>query len=116
MTKLSKNDKMKESDKDMKLEDITKNIQEKLGKETSSKIADDIAKIITYDNAIQKDLKNRDDEIVKLKKDKDMLIEANGNLLQQIPFGKDEDKEDKKVEEPKNFDFKSIFDKNGFKR
>ena len=44
-----------------------------------------------------------------------MLIEANGNLLQQVAFGKDESKQEV-IEEHKNFDFKSIFDKNGFKR
>ena len=98
----------------MKIEDYTNKIQEKLGDE-AGKIADDIANILIYDNKIQKDIKDKDDEITKLKKDKDMLLEANGNLLQQIPVGKEEDKP-KKEEEPKNFDFKSIFDKNGFKR
>ena len=44
-----------------------------------------------------------------------MLIEANGNLLQQVPFGKEEPKATVD-DEPKKFDFKSVFDKNGFKR
>ena len=99
----------------MSIEDYTNKIQEKLGKEESGKIADDIASLLTYDNKLQKDIKSRDEEIIKLKKDKEMLIEANGNLLQQIPLGKEDDKE-KPKEEPKNFDFKSVFDKNGFKR
>ena len=99
----------------MNIEEYTNKIQEKLGKEEAGKIADDIASILTYDNMLQKDIKSKDDEIVKLKKDKEMLIEANGNLLQQIPLGKEE-KEEKTVEEPRNFDFKSIFDRNGFKR
>lgn len=99
----------------MNIEDYTNKIQEKLGKEEAGKIADDIASILTYDNMIQKDIKSKDEEITKLKKDKEMLIEANGNLLQQIPLGKEEPPEQKK-EEPRNFDFKSIFDKNGFKR
>lgn len=99
----------------MNIEEYTSKIQEKLGKEEAGKIADDIASLLTYDNKIQKDLKARDDEISKLKRDKEMLIEANGNLLQQIPVGKEELKEEPK-EEPKNFDFKSVFDKNGFKR
>lgn len=99
----------------MNIEEYTSRIQEKLGKEEAGKIADDIASILTYDNKLQKDIKSRDDEIIKLKKDKEMLIEANGNLLQQIPLGKEEPpiKED---DEPRNFDFKSVFDKNGFKR
>lgn len=99
----------------MNIEEYTTKIQEKLGKEEAGKIADDIASILTYDNMIQKDIKSKDEEIVKLKKDKEMLIEANGNLLQQIPLGKEE-KEEKPKEEVKYFDFKSVFDKNGFKR
>ena len=99
----------------MNIEEYTTKIQEKLGKEEAGKIADDIASLLTYDNKIQKDIKSKDEEIIKLKKDKEMLIEANGNLLQQIPLGKEEPTE-KPKEEPRDFDFKSIFDKNGFKR
>ena len=98
----------------MNIEEYTTKIQEKLGKEEAGKIADDIASLLTYDNKIQKDLKSRDDEISKLKKDKEMLIEANGNLLQQIPVGKEEPPK-KEPDEPRYFDFKSVFDKNGFK-
>ncbi len=98
----------------MKIEEYTNKIQEKLGDE-AGKIADDLANILTYDNRLQKDIKDKDQEILKLKKDKEMLIEANGNLLQQIPLGREEEPK-KEVEEPKNFDFKTVFDKNGFKR
>lgn len=100
----------------MNIEEYTNKIQEKLGKEASGKIADDIANMLSYDSKLRKDIEDRDNEIVKLKKDKDMLIEANGNLLQQVPFGKEEPKEKEPDEEPRKFDFKSIFDKNGFKR
>lgn len=99
----------------MNIEEYTSRIQEKLGKEESGKIADDIASLLSYDNKLQKDIKSRDEEITKLKRDKDMLIEANGNLLQQIPVGREEEPK-KEAEEPKKFDFKTIFDKNGFKR
>ena len=98
----------------MNIEEYTNKIQEKLGDE-AGKIADDLANILTYDNRLQKDIKDKDLEITKLKKDKEMLIEANGNLLQQIPLGREEDPK-KEPEEPKHFDFKTVFDKNGFKR
>lgn len=96
----------------MKIEEYTNKIQEKLGKEEASKIADDIANILSYDNKIQKDISDRDEEITKLKKDKDMLIEANGNLLQKVPFGR-EDNSKEEQEEKKPFDFRSVFDENG---
>lgn len=99
----------------MNIEEYTNKISEKIGKDEAGKIADDIANILTYDSKMKKDIKDKDEEITKLKRDKEMLIEANGNLLQQVAFGKEETKTDV-VEEPKKFDFKTIFDKNGFKR
>ena len=100
----------------MNIEEYTSKIQEKLGKDEAGKIADDIANMLTYDSKLHKDIKDRDEEITKLRKDKEMLIEANGNLLQQVAFGKEEVKTNNKDEEIKKFDFKSVFDKNGFKR
>lgn len=100
----------------MNIEEYTSKIQEKLGKDEAGKIADDIANMLTYDSKLHKDIKDRDEEITKLRKDKEMLIEANGNLLQQVAFGKEEVKTNNQDEEIKKFDFKSVFDKNGFKR
>ena len=98
----------------MNIEEYTNKIQEKLGKENAGKIADDIANILTYDNKLQKDIKDKTEEITKLKKDKEMLIEANGNLLQQVPFGKDDsDNKKQDPEENKVFDFRTVFDENG---
>ena len=99
----------------MNIEEYTSKIQEKLGKDEAGKIADDIANMLTYDSKLHQDIQDRDEEITRLKKDKEMLIEANGNLLQQVPFGKEEPKAPVD-DEPKKFDFKSVFDKNGFKR
>ena len=96
----------------MNIEDFTNSIQEKLGKEEAGKIADDLANILTYDNKMKKDIQDRDDEIAKIKKNNEMLIEANGNLLQSIPMGKDNDK-GKEDDDKKPFDFRSIFDENG---
>ena len=100
----------------MNIEEYTNKIREKLGEDNSAKIADDIANMLTYDSKLHKDIKDRDEEITKLRKDKEMLIEANGNLLQQVAFGKEEVKTNNQDEEIKKFDFKSVSDKNGFKR
>ena len=91
----------------MNIEEYTSKIQEKLGKDEAGKIADDIANMLTYDSKLHKDIKDRDEEITKLRKDKEMLIEANGNLLQQVAFGKEEVKTNNQDEEIKKFDFKS---------
>ena len=102
-------------------EKITKSIQDKLGKENTSLIADDLGKLITDNATMNKDLKQRDERISKLEQDKEALITTNGNLLQQVAMGdegglinKNEPKED---ETPKPFDYRSVFDEKGnFKR
>lgn len=102
-------------------EKITKSIQDKLGKENTSLIADDLGKLITDNGTMNADLKQRDERISKLEKDKEALITTNGNLLQQVAMGdegglinKNEAKED---EPPKPFDYRSVFDEKGnFKR
>ena len=96
----------------MNIEEYTNKIQEKLGKENSGKIADDIDNILSFESKLQKDINDKNDEINKLRKDKEMLIEANGNLLQQVPFGKEKDEKDEE-DEKKPFNFRSIFDENG---
>lgn len=103
----------------MNLTEITDKIQEKLGKEESGKIADDIANILIFEESNNKTLKDKDETISGLNKDKEMLIQANGNLLLQIPQGKEESFNDKlkEKEEYNPFDFRSIFDDKGhFKR
>lgn len=99
----------------MNLEEKLKEMQKKLGKENSGKIADDIASIISYDSARTKDINNKNEEIDKLKSDKEMLIQANGNLLQQISTESEEVLKPKEVEkeQKKNFDFRSVFDEKG---
>ena len=105
----------------MELSTIVDNIQEKLGKEESGKIMDDLANILVFEEANTKTMKEKDEVIEKQKKDKEMLIEANGNLLLHVPQAKEEEsfyedgKKDPKGTEP--FDFRTVFDSKGkFKR
>lgn len=92
-------------------------IQEKLGKENASLIADELGILITDNAQMNKELENKNNEISKLKTDKENLQEANINLLQQIPMGDDFRKEKEEPEEKKIIDFRSAFDEKGnFKR
>lgn len=97
-------------------EKITHSIQEKIGKEKTGLIADDLGKLITDNANMNKEMKTRDDEIVKLKQDKENLITTNSSLLQQVSMG-DEPPEtnsyNKKEEEIKPFDYRSAFDEKG---
>ena len=102
-------------------EKITKSIQDKLGKENTSLIADDLGKLITDNATMNKDLRTRDERISKLEQDKEALITTNGNLLQQVAMGDEGgliNKNEPKEDEPKKpFDYRSVFDEKGnFKR
>ena len=104
----------------MKKEELDKlinGIQEKIGKDASGLISDDLGMLITDNTNMNKDLTNKENEINKLKDQKEKLIATNGNLLQQISMGEEENfftknkKEEK--EKPKKFNFKDAFDKKG---
>lgn len=101
-------------------EKITKSIQDKLGKENTSLIADDLGKLITDNATMNKDLRGRDEKISKLEQDKEALITTNGNLLQQVAMGDEGgliNKNESKKDEPQPFDYRSVFDEKGnFKR
>lgn len=99
-------------------EKVTKSIQDKLGKENTSLIADDLGKLITDNGTMNETLKQKDEQINKLKQDKEALITTNGSLLQQVAMGDEKElinkPETKEKEEPKKpFDFRSVFDEKG---
>lgn len=97
----------------MNFDEILNSIDEKLDKEVFSSISDDIANLMSYNEALNNDIKAKDEKIEKLQKKTDMLVEANGNLLQKVSAGvKEEIKETKEEEKPK-IDLKAAFDKNG---
>lgn len=98
----------------MNFEETLTKMQEKIGKDEAAKIADDIASLLSYDNSRTKDINKRDKKIEKLEKDKEMLIEANGNLLQQVSQEtKEIEPQAQTAEESKPIDIRSAFDKNG---
>lgn len=94
---------------------LFKGIEKKLGKENYSKIADDIGVLITDNENMNNTIANKDTEIKELKENNNLLITANGNLLQQVGMGeepkKDED-DDLKKGQPK-ISLKSAFDEKG---
>lgn len=91
---------------------ILTSIDEKLGDETFGIISDDIANLMSYNEALSKDIEDKDARIEKLTRKNEMLVEANGNLLQKVSSGVEEKKLEEKEEKPK-IDIRSAFDKNG---
>ena len=101
----------------MEIEDITNSIKSKLGDEESGKIADDLANLLIYEKTQEDTITENNSKIKKLQEDKDLLVQANANLLGKIPMGKAGDDEFEKMEEPeKPFDYRTIFQNGRFKR
>lgn len=96
----------------MNFDETLKSISEKLGDETFGTISDDVANIMGYEESLRKTINEKDERIEKLTKKNEMLVEANGNLLQKVSAGIEPKKEEKEEEKPK-INLKSAFDKNG---
>lgn len=94
-------------------EKLTNSMQEKLGKESSSLIADDIGTLITDNNLMNSEIKKQQEQIDKLKDEKEKLIASNGNLLQQVSMGVEPTKKEKEETPTKKFSFKDCFDEKG---
>lgn len=71
------------------MEELTARIQEKIGKEASGLIADDLGLLISDTSKVNQEYSARNEEIAKLKEQKEKLITTNGNLLQQISLGEE---------------------------
>lgn len=103
----------------MNFDDIQTSIKSKLGDENISKISDDLANLISLNTSHQTTIDNLNNEISKLKSDKETLITANGNLLQKISVENENILNPKKDEDEvyTPFDFRSVYDEKGnFKR
>lgn len=105
---------MKEKD----FQELINNMQTKLGEEASGLIADDLGMLISDNKAVNDSEVKYQDEIKMLKDQKEKLIATNGNLLQQISVGIEEQSKEEVKEEPrKHIDFRDFIDSNGnFKR
>lgn len=100
---------------DKEFTEITKSIEDKL-EDKSAMIADDLGRMMTGFETMQQTLKDKDNRIKELEKDKEKLVLANGNLLKQIPVTKDDgDSNDDEDNKPsyENFDFKAALDDKG---
>lgn len=99
-----------------KMDEVTNSIIKKVGKEMASQIADDIGLIITDNNNMLGEIEKRDTKINELTTKNENLISANGNLLQQIAVGTEENlfgKKEKEEEKPKEITYKELFDEKG---
>lgn len=87
-------------------------IKNKIGNDNYSKIADDIGVLITDNETMNNTISNKDNEIQQLKDNNEILITANGNLLQQVGLGEEPKKEENETKKEK-ISLKSAFDEKG---
>lgn len=90
---------------------ITDSIKEKLGEEATALIADDLGLLMSENNRIFTSINSKDEEITKLKEDKERLVKANANLLQRVPITPE--KPAKSEELKKSISLSSCFDSKG---
>ena len=104
--------------KEKEFNELINNMQSKLGEEASGLIADDLGMLISDNKAVNDTEIRYQDEIKMLRDQKEKLIATNGNLLQQISFGVEEQTKEEVKEEPrKHIDFREFIDASGnFKR
>jgi len=95
------------------LRKLTESIDKKLGSENSAIIADDIGTIMTGFETMDSQIKAKDEEIASLKKDKEKLVLANGNLLKQVTVTVDNEEDDNEDVAKKPFNFRDAFDEKG---
>lgn len=99
---------------DKDLTRISDSIKEKLGEEDFAKISDSIGELITGNSLNLDEIRNRDEQISKLRETNAQLITANGNLLKQVPVVNNEaDDEDDEDSKPQRIKLRDAFDKNG---
>ena len=99
--------------KEKEFEKSIKDMKEKLGEENSGLILDDLGLLITDNSAMNKTLKEKEEQIEQLKKDKENLLNVNANLFQQVSMGEEEETKEKEDQKSKPFDFRSAFDEKG---
>lgn len=95
------------------LEKLTNGMQEKLGQEQASIIADDIATLLADNKNMLDTIKNKDTQINKLNTDKEKLINANSNLMLKIATGLKEPINNTKDKSQKEYKMLDSFDSKG---
>ena len=95
-----------------KFQEKMNSIQEKIGQDASNLILDDIGELLNDNKEVNEELTSKDKQIEAKNKTIETLQKVNGNLLQQVSMGKEEDikPEPKQEEKPKYINFKDAFD------
>lgn len=89
---------------DEEITQFSDSLQQKLGEEPMATIADDIGTLITKNAEAQKQSREQQAEIERLKSLNEKLVITNGNLLKQVPS----EHREEKPKSPKGDDSESV--------
>lgn len=98
------------------LNNINNSIKEKIGDESFAMIGDDLGKIITGRESMEKEIKSRDELISDLKSKNEKLVDANASLFKQIPVTSSEENKEEEEHEmvrPEDVNLADVFDEKG---
>lgn len=98
---------------DKELTTIMDSIQEKVGKDISATIQDDLGLLITGNTKNLEELKKKNSEIEELKSKNSKLIDANARLFAQIPDSIEPKENNIEPEQQKAINIMDAFDEKG---
>lgn len=95
-----------------KFQEKMNSIQEKIGQDASNLILDEIGELLNDNKEVNEKLVSKDKQIEAKNKTIETLQKVNGNLLQQVSMGNEEDikPEPTKEEKPKYINYRDAFD------
>lgn len=95
-----------------KFQEKMNSIQEKIGQDASNLILDDIGELLNDNKEVNEELTSKDKQIEAKNKTIETLQKVNGNLLQQVSMGQEEDikPQSKEPEKPNYINYRDAFD------
>lgn len=102
---------MKEKEFEKKIEEI----QNKIGNDASNLVLDEMGILLADNIATNEELKEKDDKIKSLEKEKESLQKVNSNLFRQVSMADEKDikEEQEQVPKSKTFNIRDVFDEKG---
>lgn len=95
------------------LEALINSIKERLDETTSALISEDLLSIISNYKLGLDSIIELNDEIEKLKTDKDELLKVNGRLFQKVGFDKEESEEDNIEDDEEEIKIEDVINEKG---
>lgn len=95
------------------MQKLFKGIEQKIGKENYAKMSDDLGVLLTDNENMNNTIASKETKIKQLEDNNELLITANGNLLQQVGMGEEPTNNKNEEDTKPKFSLKDAFDEKG---